>query len=184
MARAGRRRAREDIDPATGKPRLHGGFYTQDQVRDIVALCGRAPHHRRSRDRDARTCERRGRRVSASSASPTNQPKAVPSDWGVYPTLFNVDESTFTFLEDVLDRSHASSFPSAIHSRRRRRGRERRVAGVAARPGAHEGTRREGRARAAGLFHPAHRKVPQRARAASSSAGTRSSKAVSRRTPR
>ena len=29
--------ARADIDPATGKPRLHGGFYTQDQVRDIVA---------------------------------------------------------------------------------------------------------------------------------------------------
>ena len=28
---------RADIDPATGKPRLYGGFYTQDQVRDIVA---------------------------------------------------------------------------------------------------------------------------------------------------
>ena len=29
--------AAEDIDPATGKPRLHGGFYSQEQVRDIVA---------------------------------------------------------------------------------------------------------------------------------------------------
>ena len=28
---------RADIDPETGKPRLHGGFYTQEQARDIVA---------------------------------------------------------------------------------------------------------------------------------------------------
>jgi len=28
---------RTDIDPKTGKPRLHGGFYTQAQARDIVA---------------------------------------------------------------------------------------------------------------------------------------------------
>ena len=28
---------RQDIDAATGKPRLYGGFYTQDQVREIVA---------------------------------------------------------------------------------------------------------------------------------------------------
>jgi hexosaminidase len=29
-------------------------------------------------------------------------PTAVPSDWGIYPNLFNVEESTFAFLEDVL----------------------------------------------------------------------------------
>ena len=29
--------AAADIDPATGRPRLYGGFYTQDQVREIVA---------------------------------------------------------------------------------------------------------------------------------------------------
>ena len=28
---------RRDIDPATGRPRLYGGFYTQDTVREIVA---------------------------------------------------------------------------------------------------------------------------------------------------
>jgi len=27
----------KDIDPATGKPRPYGGFYTQDEIRDIVA---------------------------------------------------------------------------------------------------------------------------------------------------
>ena len=26
--------ARADIDPGTGKPRLYGGFYTQETVRD------------------------------------------------------------------------------------------------------------------------------------------------------
>jgi len=29
-------------------------------------------------------------------------PQAVPADWGVYTNLFNVEESTFAFLEDVL----------------------------------------------------------------------------------
>ena len=29
--------AQHDIDPATGKPRLYGGFYTQEQVRELVA---------------------------------------------------------------------------------------------------------------------------------------------------
>src|SRR5678809_797452 len=29
--------AAADIDPATGKPRLYGGFYSQDEVHDIVA---------------------------------------------------------------------------------------------------------------------------------------------------
>src|SRR2546430_2932430 len=29
-------------------------------------------------------------------------PQAVPADWGIYPNLFNVEESTFGFLEDVL----------------------------------------------------------------------------------
>jgi hexosaminidase len=30
-------------------------------------------------------------------------PRAVPSDWGIYPNLFNVEEPTFAFLEHVLD---------------------------------------------------------------------------------
>ena len=30
-----------DIDPATGKPRLYGGYYTQDQIREIVAYASR-----------------------------------------------------------------------------------------------------------------------------------------------
>ncbi len=26
----------------------------------------------------------------------------MPEEWGIFPTLFNVDDSTFTFLENVL----------------------------------------------------------------------------------
>jgi hexosaminidase len=33
----------------------------------------------------------------------TGKPSAVPADWGIYQNLFNVEESTFAFLEDVLD---------------------------------------------------------------------------------
>ena len=91
----------------------------------------------------------------------SNPPKAVPDEWGIFPTLFNVDESTFTFLEDVLAET-MRAVPGPIHPRRRRRGDERRVAGLRQSPGAHEGARSEGRARAAGLLHPAHGEVHQR----------------------
>jgi hexosaminidase len=93
--------ARADIDPATGKPRLHGGFYTQDQVRDIVA-------HAASRHITVvPEIEMPGHATAAVVAYPRlgvtdKPPKAVPSDWGIYPTLFNVDDATFTFFEDVL----------------------------------------------------------------------------------
>ena len=31
------------VDPATGQPRLYGGFYTQETVREIVAYAAGAP---------------------------------------------------------------------------------------------------------------------------------------------
>jgi hexosaminidase len=106
--------ARADIDPATGKPRLYGGFYTQDQVRDIVA-------HASSRHITVLPeIEMPGHASAAVVAYPRlgvtdKPPTAVPSDWGIYPTLFNVDDSTFTFFEDVLTEV-MQLFPSAyIH---------------------------------------------------------------------
>jgi len=106
--------ARADIDPATGKPRLHGGFYTQDQVRDIVA-------HAASRHITVLPeIEMPGHATAAVVAYPRlgvtdKPPTAVPSDWGIYPTLFNVDDSTFSFFEDVLTEV-MQLFPSAyIH---------------------------------------------------------------------
>jgi hexosaminidase len=90
-----------DIDPATKKPRVIGGFYTQAEVRDVIAYA------------TARNItilpeiEMPGHASAAVVAYPAlgvsrTMPKAVPSDWGVYTTLFNAEEPTFKFLEDVL----------------------------------------------------------------------------------
>jgi hexosaminidase len=91
-----------DIDPATGKPRLHGGVYTQAQAREIVAYA--AARHITV----VPEIEMPGHASAAVAAYPelaaiSNPPRNVPSDWGVYPALFNVEESTISFLQDVLD---------------------------------------------------------------------------------
>jgi len=97
---AGRAAAR-DIDPATGRARLYGGFYTQDEVRRIVA-------HAAARNVTiVPEIDMPGHASAAIVAYPqlgvtSKPPQAVPADWGVYPNLFNVEESTFAFLEDVL----------------------------------------------------------------------------------
>jgi len=90
-----------DIDPATGKPRLYGGYYTQDEIRDVVAYAARrnvtiVPE-----------IEMPGHAMAAIVAYPElgsvkNPPKAVSSDWGVFPYLYNADDKTFDFLENVL----------------------------------------------------------------------------------
>jgi hexosaminidase len=89
-----------DIDAATGKPRRYGGYYTQDQVRDIV---------RYAADRFITVVpeiEMPGHAQAAIAAYPqlgTEGPApAVSSDWGVHSYLYNADEATFGFLEDVL----------------------------------------------------------------------------------
>jgi len=90
-----------DIDTATGKPRQYGGFYTQDQVRDIVA------HAAKRHITVVPEIEMPGHATAAVVAYPelgvtSKPPKAVPEEWGIFPTLFNIDDSTFTFLENVL----------------------------------------------------------------------------------
>lgn len=92
---------RADIDSATGKPRVIGGFYTQDDVRAIVAYA--AERHITI----VPEIEMPGHASAAVVAYPElgvsrRLPKEVPGDWGVYTTLFNAEESTFRFLEDVL----------------------------------------------------------------------------------
>jgi len=101
---------RADIDPHTGNPRLIGGVYTQDTVRHLVAYAAQrgitiVPE-----------IEMPGHASAAIVAYPQlaatdDPPRAVPSDWGVYPNLYNVEEPTFAFLEDVLDEVIAL-FPS------------------------------------------------------------------------
>jgi hexosaminidase len=101
---------RADIDAKTGKPRMIGGFYTQDTVRHLVAYAA---------ERGITVVpeiEMPGHATAPIVAYPqlasTEQPPtAIPSDWGVYRNLYNVEESTFAFLEDVLSEVMAL-FPS------------------------------------------------------------------------
>ena len=95
------RAAAADIDPITGRPRLYGGYYTQDNVRRIV---------RHAAERGITIVpeiEMPGHATAAIVAYPElgvdgRAPAEVPADWGIYPNLFNVEDSTFAFLEDVL----------------------------------------------------------------------------------
>ncbi|OLF73891.1 hypothetical protein AWH62_06965 [Maricaulis sp. W15] len=91
-----------DIDPATGEPRLYGGYYTQDEVREIVA------HASARHVTIVPEIDMPGHALAAVIAYPEvgvsdDLPDQVLADWGVYPYLFNVDEPTFTFIETVLD---------------------------------------------------------------------------------
>lgn len=100
--------------PATapGAPQLPqvGGFYTQDEIRGIVAYAA------------ARgitvlpEIEMPGHALAAIRAYPelgtgTPFPAGTESDWGIFPWLYNVEDSTFAFLQDVLSEVMAL-FPS------------------------------------------------------------------------
>jgi hexosaminidase len=90
-----------NLDPATKRPRVYGGFYSQDEVRDLVAYA--AARHITI----VPEIEMPGHASAPIAAYPQlgvagHAVKAVPSDWGVYPNLYNVDDATFAFLEDVL----------------------------------------------------------------------------------
>ena len=93
--------AEHDIDAKTGRPRLYGGFYTQAEIRDVVAYAA------------ARNVtivpeiEMPGHAMAAIVAYPElgsaeAPPSRVTSDWGILPYLYNTDDRTFAFLEDVL----------------------------------------------------------------------------------
>lgn len=92
--------AAADIDPATGKPRRYGGYYTRDEIRDIVAYA--AQRHITV----VPEIDMPGHMQAAIAAYPelgTGEKPSVSTDWGVHTYLLNVDESTFTFIEGVLD---------------------------------------------------------------------------------
>lgn len=102
--------AAADIDPATGKPRVIGGFYTQDDVREVVAYA--AARHITI----VPEIETPGHALAAVLAYPELGSAPVPADsisgdWGVFPYLYNVEERTFAFLDDVLGEVTAL-FPS------------------------------------------------------------------------
>jgi len=88
------------VDPATGKPRPYCGYYTQDQVREVVAYAAQR-HITVVPEFDVP-----GHATAAIAAYPelgsTDTPLVPSSEWGVFPNLFNTEESTFRFLENVI----------------------------------------------------------------------------------
>lgn len=91
---------RKNFEPYVGDAKPHGGFYTQKQMRDLVAYAS------------ARNVtiipeiEMPGHAGAALAAYPelscTGGPFEVSTVWGVHEDIFCPSEQTFSFLEDVL----------------------------------------------------------------------------------
>ncbi|WP_018617321.1 beta-N-acetylhexosaminidase [Segetibacter koreensis] len=89
-----------DEKPKKFDGKRYGGFYTQEQAREVVQY---------AKDRFITVVpeiEMPGHATAAIAAYPelgvTGKKIEVATYWGVLPDIFNVDESTFTFLENVL----------------------------------------------------------------------------------
>ena len=84
-----------------GTPRPYCGFYTQAQIREVVAYA--AQRHVTV----VPEIDLPGHAQAAIAAYPqlgmTGTAPPVSPDWGVHTWLFNIDDSTFAFLENVLD---------------------------------------------------------------------------------
>ncbi|WEN15676.1 family 20 glycosylhydrolase [Rhodanobacter sp. AS-Z3] len=112
LTRIGAWRTATDAGQA-GEPKRYGGFYTQAQIRAVVAYAAArfitvVPE-----------LDMPGHAQAAVAAYPqlgvTGQRPQVSVDWGVNPYLYNVDDATFTFIDNVLDEVMAL-FPSTyIH---------------------------------------------------------------------
>jgi hexosaminidase len=87
----------------------HGGFYTQEEIREVVEYA------RRRFIAVVPEIEMPGHAQAAIAAYPelgtTGQPLEVMTYWGVSQNIFNVEESTIAFLQNVLDEVLAL-FPS------------------------------------------------------------------------
>lgn len=86
---------------AKGRPRRYGGFYTQAQVRGIVAYA--AARHVMI----VPEIELPGHATAAIAAYPQlasapGTPRAPSPDWGVFANLYRPDAESFTFLQTVL----------------------------------------------------------------------------------
>ncbi|GAA0717491.1 family 20 glycosylhydrolase [Dokdonella soli] len=86
---------------ANGQPVRYGGFYTQDQIRDIV---------RYAAERNITIVpeiDMPGHMQAAIAAYPElgsiGDKPVVSPDWGVHSYLLNTDDATFTFMQNVLD---------------------------------------------------------------------------------
>jgi hexosaminidase len=89
------------MSPAQERSHHYGGYYTQAEVRDLVAYAAQrnvtiVPE-----------IEMPGHASAALAAYPrfgsSPSPLSTPSnEYGIFPNLYNIDDATFTFLENVL----------------------------------------------------------------------------------
>jgi len=90
----------KNFDPYVGDGERYGGFYTQDEVREIVA------HAQTRYITVIPEIEMPGHSVAAIAAYPelacTDGPFDVSTIWGVHEDIYCPKEETFAFLEDVL----------------------------------------------------------------------------------
>jgi hexosaminidase len=93
----------------------YGGFYTQEEVRDIVRFA--ATRHVQI----VPEIEMPGHATAAIAAYPSlgtagrSTPLSVSASWGVFAHLFNLEPRTFKFLEHVLDEVRVLFPSSYIH---------------------------------------------------------------------
>ncbi len=92
-----------------GEPARYGGYYTQEQIRQVVAYAA-ARHITIVPELDMP-----GHAQAAIASYPwlgvTGKTPSVSVDWGVNPWLYNVDDASFDFVDHVLDEVMAL-FPS------------------------------------------------------------------------
>lgn len=85
---------------AAGKPKPYCGYYTQEQIRDVVRYAAALQIN------VVPEIDVPGHATAAITAYPQlgvlDTPLVVSNEWGVNTNLFNVEESTFVFLENVL----------------------------------------------------------------------------------
>ena len=79
----------------------HGGFYTQQELRDLVAFAGRRGIE------VVPEIDMPGHVTAAIAAYPelgnASEPLAVAREWGIHPTVLNIEEPTLAFVENVID---------------------------------------------------------------------------------
>ncbi|HMB93780.1 MAG TPA: family 20 glycosylhydrolase [Rhodothermales bacterium] len=90
----------KNFNPYVGDGERYGGFYTQDEVREVVAY---------AQERYVTVIpeiEMPGHSTAAVAAYPelgcTGEQVEVTTRWGVFPDIYCPSEETFAFLEDVL----------------------------------------------------------------------------------
>jgi hexosaminidase len=89
-----------NFDPYIGDRKPYGGYYTQDEIREVVE------HARRRYVNVIPEIEMPGHSLAALAAYPelacTEGPFEVATVWGVHEDIYCPSERTFTFLEHVL----------------------------------------------------------------------------------